>query len=248
MKEKTTHFGYEEIPISEKTKKVEQVFSSVATKYDIMNDVMSAGLHRIWKRIAIHHLNLRPGQHILDLAGGTGDLTRHISPRIGTSGQVILADINADMLAVGKDRLLNLGLYNNISVQQVNAEELPFSSNHFDRTIIGFGLRNVTDKDKALQEMYRTLRPGGKLIILEFSHPTSSILQKLYDSYSFSLLPKMGSLIANDADSYQYLAESIRRHPNQATLEDMLMSAGFEDTGHTNLTGGIVAIHRGHKY
>ena len=248
MKEEHTHFGYQTVAVNDKAAKVKQVFSSVAEQYDIMNDVMSFGLHRVWKQLAIKHLSLRAGHQVLDLAGGTGDLTRLISPIIGPSGTVVLSDINEDMLKVGKARLLNQGLYKNIEIQAANAEHLPFDDYQFDRVIIGFGLRNVTQKEQALKEMYRVLNPGGQLIVLEFSHPTHGSLQKLYDLYSFNLLPLMGKLIAKDADSYQYLAESIRMHPNQDTLKEMLDHAGFDQARFFNLSGGIVAIHQGYKY
>lgn len=244
----TTHFGYKQVDIDKKADKVAEVFHSVASKYDIMNDLMSLGMHRAWKRFAIKQLNLRPGLQVLDLASGTGDLAALISPKIGEKGHIIMSDINASMLSLGRDRMLDKGLQHNISFALANAEDLPFSNNRFDRITIGFGLRNVTDKDKALQSMFRVLRPGGICLVLEFSKPTNDLLNRIYDQYSFKLLPKIGKLVANDADSYQYLAESIRMHPNQNTLSTMMKNAGFEDVEYHNLCGGIVACHRGYKY
>lgn len=245
---KTTHFGYEEVPVQEKAQRVADVFHAVAGKYDLMNDFMSGGLHRLWKDIAIKKLNLHPGQQVLDIAGGTGDLSTRISRRIGPSGRVILSDINNAMLEQGRARLFDNGVVNNVKFILADAEQLPFPDNHFDRLIIGFGLRNVTDKARALKSMYRCLKPGGKLLVLEFSKPTSELLNKAYDLYSFKLLPKLGQWIANDADSYRYLAESIRMHPDQTTLKQMMCDAEFEDCEYQNLCGGIVAIHTGYKY
>lgn len=244
----TTHFGFEEIPVTEKAQRVGQVFHSVADKYDLMNDLMSVGLHRLWKRLAIQSLALRSGHCVLDLAGGTGDLTTLINRHIGTHGQMYLADINDSMLRVGYQRLLDRGIANKVKFVLANAECLPFSSNYFDRIIIGFGLRNVTDKGAALRSMYRCLKPGGKLVILEFSQPIFKLLSKVYDGYSFNLLPKLGKLITKDEASYRYLAESIRKHPNQNTLKNMLEQSGFEDCDVINLSAGIVALHRGYKY
>ncbi len=244
----TTHFGYEEVPVQDKAKRVAGVFRAVASKYDIMNDFMSGGLHRLWKDLAIKRLNLHPGQSVLDIAGGTGDLTKRISKCIGNSGRVILSDINDAMLEQGRARLFDAGCVNNVAFVLADAEQLPFPNNYFDRLIIGFGLRNVTDKQCALQSMYRCLKPGGKLLVLEFSKPTSSLLNKAYDAYSFSVLPKLGECVANDAESYRYLAESIRMHPNQTTLKQMMQNAEFEDCDYQNLCGGIVAIHTGYKY
>ncbi len=241
-----THFGYEKINIDEKITRVGQVFSSVAKNYDVMNDLMSGGLHRLWKRQAIRMLNPRPGHTVLDLAGGTGDLSRLITPKVGESGQVVLADINADMLAAGRDRLIDSGTNPLPHIVQTNAEALCFPDQSFDRCIIGFGLRNVTHKDRALKEMARVLKPGGMLIILEFSKPHSPALNKLYDFYSFKALPRMGEWVANDADSYRYLAESIRMHPNQETLKTMMQDAGFARCSYQNLLGGIVALHQGY--
>ncbi len=243
-----THFGYEQVPVNEKARKVADVFHSVAGKYDLMNDLMSFGIHRIWKHFAINLCMLRKGQNVLDLAGGTGDLTAKISPIVGDDGHVVLADINSSMLKVGQLRLLDQGIYDNISVVQTDAEDLAFPNNYFDRIIIGFGLRNVTNKEKALQSMFRVLKPGGRLIILEFSKPTVPLLKPIYDAYSFKLLPFIGKMIAQDDDSYRYLAESIRMHPDQMTLRNMMEKVGFEQCSYHNLTGGIVAVHRGHKF
>ena len=214
----------------------------------MMNDLMSLGIHRWWKHYTLALANIRAGQTVLDLAGGTGDLAKKIARKVGDEGLVILADINDAMLAIGRDRLINAGLVTNICYTQVNAEQLPFADNTFDLITISFGLRNVTDKQAALQEMYRVLKPAGKLFILEFSKPTTETLQRVYDAYSFQLLPRLGKAIANDEASYRYLAESIRKHPDQITLQQMLVDAGFENCDYHNLTGGIVAIHRGYKY
>ncbi len=246
--EEQTHFGFQKILSKEKTHKVAEVFSSVAEKYDLMNDLMSLGVHRFWKRHAINSCGLRLGQKVLDLAGGSGDLTARISPIIGEQGLVILADINADMLRMGRQRLLDKGLYQNISYVRANAESLPFPDNYFDRIIISFGLRNVTDKQKALHSMYQILKPGGRLIILEFSKPIISFLEPLYDAYSFKILPWLGEFIANDAASYQYLAESIRMHPDQESLKEMILKAEFDQCDYQNLSGGIVALHQGIKF
>jgi len=249
MKEqKTTHFGFTDVPIEEKQGKVAQVFDSVAVKYDLMNDLMSAGIHRLWKRFTIEKSGARAGSRILDLAGGTGDLAALFSPIVGPNGKIILADINDSMLKVGRDRMIDKGLINNIDFAQVNAECLPFEENYFDCITIAFGLRNVTDKQKALESMYRVLKPGGRLLVLEFSQPTNELLSKVYDSYSFNLLPKIGQWITGDEDSYRYLAESIRMHPDQETLKSMFEKAQFDDCEYHNLTGGIVALHRGFKY
>lgn len=245
--EPTTHFGYQTVAASEKQQKVAKVFSSVAKKYDIMNDLMSFGIHRLWKRVAIKLSGVQMGQAVLDIAGGTGDLAKVFSQKVGRQGKVILSDINPDMLEVGRTRLINLGCAN-VDFVLANAETLtPFADNSFDLVTISFGLRNVTDKQKALQAMYRVLKPGGRLLILEFSKPTFEPLSKAYDAYSFSALPLMGKLVANDADSYRYLAESIRMHPDQETLQAMMVAAGFDDCDYHNLTGGIVAVHRGFK-
>lgn len=248
MKKQTTHFGFESVSWNEKEHKVGEVFHSVAKNYDLMNDLMSLGIHHWWKQITIELSQVRPGQMVLDLAGGSGDLTRLLSKRVGDTGQVFLADINASMLNVGRDRLLNKGLVKNIHYIQANAQCLPFKNNSLDCIIIAFGLRNVTDKEDALTSMYRVCRPGGKIMILEFSTPTSIPLKTLYDWYSFNVLPKLGKIFARDEKSYQYLAESIRMHPNQEGLKKMMVDAGFEDCSYYNLTGGIVALHVGFKY
>jgi demethylmenaquinone methyltransferase/2-methoxy-6-polyprenyl-1,4-benzoquinol methylase len=243
-----TDFGYQKVSLAEKTQKVTEVFRSVAGKYDIMNDVMSLGIHRWWKHYAIELANINVGQVVLDLAGGTGDLAKKIAAKVGTDGLVVLADINEAMLNIGRDRLLDAGYVENVRFAQANAEQLPFTDNTFDLITISFGLRNVTRKDAALRSMYRVLKPGGKLFVVEFSKPTNPLLNTIYDAYSFKLLPKLGKLIANDEASYQYLAESIRKHPDQETLKNMLIEAGFENCDYHNLTGGIVALHRGYKY
>ncbi|TDO97976.1 bifunctional demethylmenaquinone methyltransferase/2-methoxy-6-polyprenyl-1,4-benzoquinol methylase UbiE [Marinomonas balearica] len=245
---KTTHFGFQEIPTDKKVDAVAQVFHSVAAKYDIMNDLMSGGIHRLWKRHTISQSGVRAGQTVLDIAGGTGDLTLKFARLVGNEGQVILADINDSMLKVGRDKLANQGVVGNVKCVQANAEELPFPDNTFDCITIAFGLRNVTDKSKALASMHRVLKPGGRLLVLEFSKPESEHLSKLYDHYSFRLLPAMGKLIANDSESYRYLAESIRMHPDQDTLKDMMDEVGFERTSYQNMTGGIVALHKGFKF
>ncbi len=246
--ENTTHFGFRQVPAGEKAGLVRGVFDSVAGQYDLMNDLMSFGVHRIWKRIAVELANVREGYRVLDLAGGTGDLTCLFEKRVGKHGQVVLADINAQMLITGRDRLLNLGLGGNIRYAQVNAECLPFAENSFDCVCIGFGLRNVTDKAAALSSMFRVLKPGGCAIVLEFSHPVDPVTEKVYDFYSFNVLPRIGALVAKDEDSYRYLAESIRMHPKQEELKQMMLDAGFERCEYFNLTQGIVAIHRGYKF
>ncbi len=243
-----THFGFKTVDTNKKQSLVANVFNSVAQKYDIMNDVMSMGIHRVWKFITVEMSGVRPGHRVLDLAGGTGDLTAKFSKLVGENGEVVLSDINDAMLSVGRDKLINKGLVNNIRYVQANAEMLPFPDNHFNAITIGFGLRNVTDKAKALKEMHRVLKPGGRLLVLEFSKPENEALAKVYDWYSFNLLPKMGQLITQDAESYQYLAESIRMHPDQETLKQMMHDAGFDEVDYQNMTGGIVALHRGFKY
>lgn len=243
-----THFGYETVDVSEKAQRVADVFHSVAQKYDVMNDLMSFGIHRLWKKLAIDLLGVHAGQTVLDIAGGTGDLTAKIAEKIGKTGKVILSDINSSMLSVGKDRMIDRGLYDTVFYAQANAEILPFADHTFDRLIIGFGLRNVTDKNAALRSMFRVLKPGGRAVILEFSTPTLPGLKPIYDAYSFKILPWIGKTVLNDADSYRYLAESIRMHPDQKTLKNMMETAGFEKCDVHNLSGGIVAIHRGFKF
>lgn len=242
-----THFGYQNVKTEEKASKVADVFHSVASKYDVMNDLMSLGIHRIWKRLTIESSGVRPGHKVLDIAGGTGDLTMQFSKRVGEQGQVILADINSSMLNVGRDRLLDRGYGSNIEFVQANAETLPFPDNYFNCVSIAFGLRNVTDKDKALASMARVLKPGGRLLILEFSKPKNPLLSDIYDKYSFTALPFMGKLITNDSTSYQYLAESIRMHPDQETLKHMMEQAGMVNCRYHNMSGGIVALHTGIK-
>lgn len=242
-----THFGYKTVNKAEKQARVADVFTSVAKKYDIMNDLMSFGIHRLWKRYAISLSGVRAGQQVLDIAGGTGDLAKVFSREVGKNGHVVLSDINAAMLEVGRERLINAGC-NNVDFVLANAETLaPFDDESFDLVTISFGLRNVTDKDAALKSMYRVLKPGGRLLILEFSKPVFEPLSKAYDLYSFTALPIMGKLVANDSESYQYLAESIRMHPDQQTLKQMMQQAGFENCDYHNLTAGIVAVHRGFK-
>jgi len=244
----TTHFGFKQVPKQEKVALVRGVFDSVASQYDVMNDLMSFGIHRIWKRIAVNLANIREGDQVLDLAGGTGDLTALFEKRVGKRGQVVLADINSEMLRTGRDRLINRGLSGNIRYAQVNAECLPFADNSFDCVCIGFGLRNVTDKDAALRSMQRVLKPGGRVIVLEFSHPIDPITEKVYDFYSFNLLPKIGAIVAKDEGSYRYLAESIRMHPKQDELKQMMELAGLERCEYFNISQGIVAVHRGYKF
>ena len=239
-----THFGFETVAEEEKAKRVAGVFDSVASKYDIMNDLMSAGLHRVWKRFAVGVSGVREGQRVLDVAGGSADLSRLFLKKVGASGQVVLTDINNAMLRVGRDRLLDEGIAT--PTAQCDAEHLPFPDNYFDCANIAFGLRNVTHKDAALREMRRVIRPGGRVIVLEFSK-IAKALEPIYDAYSFKLLPKIGELVANDADSYRYLAESIRMHPGQEELKQMMEEAGLERVEYFNLTGGVVAVHRGYK-
>ena len=240
-----THFGFETVPEEEKAKRVSGVFTSVAAKYDVMNDLMSAGLHRMWKRFAVDISGVRTGQRVLDVAGGSADLSRLFLKKVGSSGQVVLTDINNAMLRVGRNRLLDEGY--TTPVTQCDAEHLPFPDSYFDCVCIAFGLRNVTHKDVALREMQRVLRPGGRLVVLEFSK-VAKPLEKIYDAYSFKLLPRIGQIIANDADSYRYLAESIRMHPGQEELKGMMQDAGFEKVEYFNMTGGVVAVHRGYKF
>jgi demethylmenaquinone methyltransferase/2-methoxy-6-polyprenyl-1,4-benzoquinol methylase len=242
---KTTHFGFETVEETEKAKRVAGVFTSVAGKYDVMNDLMSAGLHRVWKRFAVSISGVREGQRVLDVAGGSADLSRLFLKKVGSRGQVVLTDINNAMLRVGRDRLLDEGY--TTPVTQCDAEHLPFADNYFDCVSIAFGLRNVTHKDIALREMQRVLKPGGRLIVLEFSK-VAKPLEKIYDVYSLKLLPRIGQLVANDADSYRYLAESIRMHPGQEELKNMMKEAGLEMVEYFNMTGGVVAVHRGYKF
>lgn len=247
-KESTTHFGYEQVKVSEKAERVRAVFDSVATRYDLMNDLMSFGIHRLWKRFAVELAGIRPGQRVLDLASGTGDLAARFAGLTGPQGLVVMSDINAAMLTQGRLRMADQGLVGNLSYAQINAEQLPFPDNSFDCITIGFGLRNVTDKPKALNAMYRALKPGGRVLILEFSQPVSKPLKAVYDLYSFKLLPILGKMVANDEQSYRYLAESIRMHPNQVRLKEMMEEAGLERCDFHNMTGGVVAIHRGFKF
>lgn len=246
--DKTTHFGFREVPESAKAGLVGQVFSSVASRYDVMNDVMSFGIHRLWKRFTIGQAGVRTGQKVLDLAGGTGDLAAQFVTQVGATGLVTVADINAAMLDVGRARFADRGLAGNVEFVQANAESLPFPDNYFDCITIAFGLRNVTHIDAALASMFRVLKPGGRLLVLEFSKPVLPGLNTVYDAYSFHLLPKLGKLIANDEESYRYLVESIRKHPDQETLKEMMEKAGFERAHYFNLSGGIVALHKGYKF
>ena len=239
-----THFGYETVDEKDKAKRVAEVFTSVASKYDIMNDLMSAGLHRVWKNFTIQISNVRAGERVLDVAGGSADLSRKFAKRVGATGQVWLTDINNAMLRVGRDRMIDDGLA--MPVAQCDAEHLPFPDNYFDCVSIAFGLRNVTHKEVALAEMCRVLKPGGRLLVLEFSKVWKP-LQAAYDAYSFKLLPKMGEIIANDGDSYRYLAESIRMHPSQEELKQMMEQAGLSRVDYFNLNAGVVALHRGYK-
>jgi demethylmenaquinone methyltransferase/2-methoxy-6-polyprenyl-1,4-benzoquinol methylase len=244
----TTHFGFETVDVTEKAKRVRGVFDSVAGNYDLMNDLMSMGVHRLWKRFTVELAGIRNGQKILDLASGTGDLAARFSGLAGPDGLVVMSDINAAMLQEGRTRMADNGHIGNVQYSQINAEQIPFPDNTFDCITIGFGLRNVTDKQTALHSMYKALKPGGRLLVLEFSQPTTKPLQTAYDLYSFKLLPMLGKLVAKDAESYRYLAESIRMHPDQESLKEMFTDAGFQDCDFHNLTGGIVAVHRGFKY
>lgn len=246
--QETTDFGFRTVARDEKQAMVADVFHSVAAKYDVMNDLMSFGIHRIWKRFTIDCSGVRRGQRVLDLAGGTGDLAAKFSRMVGEQGLVVLADINDSMLKMGREKLRDRGIVGNINYVQANAEALPFPDNYFDCITISFGLRNVTDKDKALRSMFRVLKPDGRLLVLEFSKPLLAPLSKAYDAYSFHVLPKIGELVVKDPDSYRYLAESIRMHPDQETLKGMMGNAGFENVTYFNLTGGIVALHRGFKF
>ncbi len=247
MSDRFTDFGYERIAESEKGKRVRSVFDSVADRYDLMNDLMSLGLHRVWKRFAVEAAGVRPREHVLDLAGGTGDLALLLAPKVKPSGRVVLADVNPSMLARGRDRLIDKGVVDSVDYVIANAEQLPFAGRSFDCICIAFGLRNVTRKSQALKSMYDCLRPGGRLVVLEFSQVTAPGLKALYDAYSFSVIPRLGRLVTKDAESYRYLAESIRMHPDQESLKDMMESAGFERLSYFNLTAGVVAVHRGYK-
>jgi demethylmenaquinone methyltransferase / 2-methoxy-6-polyprenyl-1,4-benzoquinol methylase len=242
-----THFGYKEVDTDAKAGMVADVFHSVASRYDLMNDLMSGGIHRVWKRFTIELSGVRTGDAVLDIAGGTGDLAARFSDIVGANGRVVLADINDSMLKVGRDKLLDTGHMGNLEFVQADAQYLPFPDDTFDCITIAFGLRNVTDKDLALRSMLRVLKPGGRLLVLEFSKPDNPLLSKAYDAYSFKVLPFMGRLVANDAESYQYLAESIRMHPDQETLKDMMEEAGFSRCEYHNMTGGVVALHKGVK-
>lgn len=246
--ERTIDFGFSKVPLEEKVKHVKGVFDSVAENYDLMNDVMSFGIHRLWKKHTIELSGIRPGKTVLDLAGGTGDLTKAFAKRVGKTGKVVLADINENMVRVGRDRLTNKGIIGNVEYAITNAEALAFPDNTFDLVTMAFGLRNVTNKDKALAEIYRVLKPGGQMMVLEFSKVTQPMMAKAYDFYSFNILPKMGKWIAKDEASYQYLAESIRMHPDQETLKQMMLDAGFDKAEYLNMSEGIVALHRGWKY
>lgn len=247
MTDQTTHFGFREVPAGDKAKLVRSVFDSVAGKYDLMNDLMSLGVHRIWKRIALQLSHVRYGEKVLDLAGGTGDMTALFRGRVGDRGRVVLSDINAEMLKRGRDRMIDDGVVDGVDYAQIDAENLPFPDNFFDCVCIAFGLRNVTRKEDALKSMQRVLKPGGRVIILEFSEVHGKLFKKGYDLYSFKFLPLIGKLVANDAESYRYLAESIRMHPNQEKLKAMMEAAGFQRCEYFNLTHGVVAIHRGYK-
>ena len=243
----TTHFGFRDVPVGEKQKLVGEVFTSVAGKYDLMNDAMSLGIHRAWKRYFVATAQVRKGDRVLDLAGGTGDIAALLKDRVGAEGEVVLGDINAAMLRAGRDRLTDRGLVRGLDFVQCNAEALPLPDAGFDLVTIAFGLRNVTDKDAALREMHRVLKVGGQARVLEFSEVTQDWFKPIYDFHSFKVLPRLGKLFANDADSYQYLAESIRKHPPQDELKAMMGAAGFARAGYRNLSGGIVAIHTGYK-
>lgn len=242
-----THFGFREVPADAKRGLVGEVFRSVAGRYDLMNDLMSLGLHRAWKQFALLQSGVRAGSRVLDVAGGTGDMTARFAARVGPTGQVVLSDINNAMLSVGRERLVDRGIAGNVEVVRADAENLPFPEQHFDCVSIAFGLRNVTHIDRALASMYRVLKPGGKLLVLEFSHPTAA-LKPAYDAYSFNVLPWLGRLVAGDEASYRYLVESIRRHPDQEQLKAMMQTTGYERVRYYNLSGGIVALHVGHKF
>jgi demethylmenaquinone methyltransferase/2-methoxy-6-polyprenyl-1,4-benzoquinol methylase len=245
---KTADFGFADVPWAEKAGRVRAVFESVADRYDLMNDLMSGGAHRLWKSFALSQTGLRSGDRALDVAGGTGDLASGLARQVGDAGLVVLSDINAAMLSVGRDRMIDRGRIRNIVYAQADAQRLPFADGAFDCVTIGFGLRNVTDKLAALTAMRRVLKPGGKLLVLEFSRPVLPGLSAFYDLYSFKVLPLLGRMVAGDADSYRYLAESIRRHPDQDSLVELMQQAGLEDCSYHNLSGGIVALHRGYRY
>lgn len=244
----TVDFGYTRVARDAKAGHVRAVFDSVATRYDVMNDLMSFGVHRLWKRFTLEQARLRPGQSALDVAGGTGDLALGLARQVGPAGLVVLSDINASMLGVGRDRLLDEGVVRPIEYAVANAERLPFKDASFDCVTIGFGLRNVTDKEAALKSLTRVLKPGGQLLILEFSKPVLPLLSQVYDAYSFTALPMLGRLVAGDSASYRYLAESIRMFPDQETLKEMMQTAGLDNCRYHNLSGGIVALHRGWRY
>lgn len=247
MNDKTTHFGFKEVETDAKEGLVGQVFTSVASKYDLMNDMMSGGVHRLWKRHFVGTSGIHEGNLVLDLAGGTGDIAKLLIPQIGESGKVIIGDINQAMLDVGQDRMIDAGFHGRFECIQMNAEQLPFEDNSIDAITMAFGLRNVTDKQQALNEMNRVLKPGGKTLVLEFSKVNNSVLKKIYNFYSFKMLPEIGHFVAGDRDSYQYLVESIEQHPDQETLKGMFEQAGLQMCSYENLTGGIVSIHKGFK-
>jgi demethylmenaquinone methyltransferase/2-methoxy-6-polyprenyl-1,4-benzoquinol methylase len=248
MTEEITDFGARDVTAADKTRLVEEVFRSVAGRYDLMNDLMSFGVHRLWKRYALWRLAPRPGERILDLAGGTGDMSRLLHPRIGEAGRVVLADINDAMLAIGRDRMIDCGIVKGVCYARANAERLPFAEASFDAVCIAFGLRNVARKSACLEEMHRVLKPGGRALVLEFSRVIVPLLARLYDEYSFRVIPELGRRVAGDAGSYRYLVESIRRHPDQEALRDMMVAAGFDRVGYQNLSGGIVALHMGYRF
>jgi demethylmenaquinone methyltransferase/2-methoxy-6-polyprenyl-1,4-benzoquinol methylase len=243
-----TDFGFQQVPWKDKARRVRQVFDSVANRYDLMNDLMSGGAHRLWKQFTLSLTALRPGQQALDIAGGTGDLAAGMAKQVGATGLIVLSDINASMLQQGRDRLTDKAIVGNVQYVQADAQSLPFSDGQFHCVTIGFGLRNVTDKSAALASIYRVLKPGGQLLVLEFSQPVSPTLARLYDLYSFNVLPTLGKVVTGDADSYRYLAESIRRHPDQEAMLGLMKSAGFDGCRYHNLMGGIVAVHRGYRY
>lgn len=247
QQDKTTHFGYSEVPESAKAGLVAEVFHSVAERYDLMNDLMSFGMHRLWKRFTIGQSGVRTGHRVLDVAGGTGDLARAFAERAGVTGRVIVVDINASMMDVGRRRLADRGIAGNVAFVQANAEALPFPNNYFDCISISFGLRNVTGMERALASMFRVLKPGGCLLVLEFSQPKQPLVARMYDAYSFTVLPLLGRYVAHDERSYRYLAESIRKHPDQETLTAMIEEVGFERVRHFNLSAGVVALHKAHK-